>query len=324
MAQPIILDDGDRWTVQVASSTESLERDQAALRQRINLAKVIVSSFAILGSLGIAIFTLRPLARLRRDVAARWTNNGDLTATNYPQEVQPLVSDINELLARNRDIVGRSRRQAADLAHALKTPSAILRNELEGLKKDGLAINDSLEALDRLDAQLARSFARMRAEQGSAAEYTLTDIDVSLGRMTRAFAAMAKNQDRTMRVSVDPNLNARINQDDFEEIIGNLLDNALKWSASAISLSAFAQDDTLKVFIEDDGPGIPTEDRDRVFSSGLRLDETKPGTGLGLAIACELSRAYSGALAILDSSDLGGAKFVVKLPLAVPQKRALV
>ena len=316
IAQPIILNDGDSWTVQVASSTESLVRDQNALRQRINLAKVFVSFFAILGALGIAIFTLRPLTHLRKDVTERWTNDGNLVTTKYPIEVQPLVSDINELLTRNRDIIGRSRRQAADLAHALKTPSAILRNELEGLKLEGVAINNSLDALDRLDAQLARSLARMRAEQGSAAEYSVTDIDASLGRMTRAFQAMAKNKDRSMHVMIDPSLSARINQDDFEEIIGNLLDNALKWSVSAISLSAFSMGRTIGVFIEDDGPGIPVEDRERVFSSGLRLDEAKPGTGLGLAIACELSRAYGGSIKIRDSSNLGGASFVVSLPLA--------
>ena len=316
MTRSISISDGEKWTVQVASSTESLVRDQNALRARINIAKALVSSFAILGALGIAIFTLRPMARLRKDVASRWISNNDLTAAKYPQEVQPLVSDINALLNRNRDIVGRSRRQAADLAHALKTPSAILRNELEALNTTGVAVTDSLDALDRLDAQLARSFARMRAEQGSSAEFSVTDIEVSLGRMSRAFAGMAKNQGRSMTVSIDPNLRARINQDDFEEIIGNLLYNALKWSVSAIRLSAISEGDRLKVLIEDDGPGIPLDDRERVFSSGQRLDETKPGTGLGLAIACELTRAYSGTMAITDSLTLGGAEFEVTLPLA--------
>lgn len=312
----ITLIDGSNWTLSTASTIEPLIRDQQALNQRLGFAKLIISFMAIVGALLIAVITLRPVAKLRHDVESNWNSNSPLKAAEYPQEVQPLVNGLNELLERNRNIVDRSRRQTADLAHALKTPAAIVRNELEALERTGQNMTQSIQAMDRLDAQLARSLARMRAEQGSAAEYTSTEMDVSLGRLVRAFDSLAKNSQKSIDAVIEPNLAAGIHQNDFEEVIGNLLDNALKWSKSAISLRAESSDDQLKIYIEDDGPGIPENDRDKVFASGQRLDETKPGTGLGLAIACELTRAYKGKLGILKSQSLGGAKFEVTLPLA--------
>lgn len=312
-SQQLTLGDGTEWRVTVAASTWPLEKDRAELQQRLYYAFALIGIFSTLGMLFVVLVTLRPLTKLRKDVADRWDNAGALPEDDYPYEVLPLVQDINTLLARNTDIIGRSRRQTADLAHALKTPSAIMRNELEVLHQNGAKVKASLDALDRLDSQLNRSFARMKASQESASEYAATDFDMSLGRMGRAFTALAKNKDRTMQVDIMPGLVARINQSDLEEIVGNLLDNALKWSTSTICLSADQRDNLIHISVEDDGPGIPKEDRERAMSSGQRLDESKPGTGLGLAIASDLIVAYKGSLQIERSEVLGGARIALTL-----------
>lgn len=312
--QRIELESGAVWTVRVASSTDTLIRDREELSDRLNLGFLLVGLFGTLGSMMLVIATLRPLAKLREDVSSRWETNSRLEIDNYPVEVRPLVDDINELMARNQDIVDRSRRQAADLAHALKTPSAIMRNELEKLHSEGVATGNALDALNRLDAQLQRSFARMRAVKSGALDNVATPLTQPLGRMGRAFAALARNKDRTLHCAIADDLRARIDVNDLDEICGNLLDNALKWSATLIAFAATQDDGGVTIRISDDGPGIPADQRAAVLSGGLRLDESMPGTGLGLSIVSDLVAAYGGTLKITDSVEWGGAEIIVSLP----------
>nr|WP_281493287.1 ATP-binding protein [Yoonia sp. F2084L] len=157
----------------------------------------------------------------------------------------------------------------------------------------------------------------MKASQGNSLEGTSTNLDVSLARLGRAFTALARNKERELVVDVASDLHAKINQIDFEEIIGNLLDNALKWSASQIRLSATPSDEWILVQVEDDGPGMGDDIGDRPFVSGQRLDESKPGTGLGLAIASDLVAAYQGKIEITRSESMGGAMVVVALRRSV-------
>lgn len=306
IAQALTLDDGSQWHVQVASSLTSLLVDRAALRGNLTIAFGLFTIAGLLGAFLQASAIMRPLKELRRDVLGRWKSDGDLDPEKYPLEVAPLVTDINTLLERNADIVSRSRRQAADLAHAVKTPSAIVRNELEKLQAAGEPVTESLEALDRLDAQLKRSFARMRAEGGNAAMHVFTDLDISLDRMVRAFTAMAGRRNVVIKTHIQPRLLARMDQSDFEEIIGNILENALHWSQKEIHLSVRIARTMIEILIEDDGPGIPEEQREAAMKSGLRLDTTKPGTGLGLAIASELAQAYGGNILLGTSPKLKG------------------
>ncbi len=309
----LTLEDGSVWHVQVAASLQSLFEDRAKLRGNLVLAFGLIATLGVIGAFLQASTTLRPLNDLRRDVLSRWDTEGDLDAAAYPIEVAPLVTDINTLLERNREIVSRSRRQAADLAHAVKTPSAVVRNELERLAKAGQPMGASIEALDRLDAQLKRSFARMRADGGSAAMHTYTDLDTSLGRMTRAFSALARNQDKKLTSAIDPGLRVRMDQNDFEEVIGNLMDNAMKWSESTIHIAAKQADDEVEILVEDDGPGISEDDYGLATLSGQRLDTSKPGTGLGLAIAADLAHAYGGKISLGEARELGGLRAMVRL-----------
>lgn len=309
----ITLEDGSMWHIQVASSLQSLLVDRNELRGNLVLAFGLITVVGVMGAFLQASTTLRPLNDLRKDVLSRWDTDGDLDTDKYPIEVAPLVTDINTLLERNRDIISRSRRQAADLAHAVKTPSAIVRNELEKLLNSGQPVQQSIEALDRLDAQLKRSFARMRADGSSAGMHVHTDLDAALGRMTRAFGAMARNDQKTLTAEIEPGLQVRMDQADFEEVMGNLLDNAMKWSARTIHIAAKASDTVVEIQIEDDGPGIPEDDFGTATLSGQRLDTSKPGTGLGLAIAADLAHAYGGKISLAESKKLGGLRAKVRL-----------
>lgn len=314
--QRITLEEGGIWVVAVGESLAQLDEERAETRQGLLLAFALVAVIGLASVLVQTAAITRPLNRLRRDVAQRWDKDEELSEADYPEEVAPLVADINGLLARNREIVARSRRQAADLAHALKTPSAILRNELSVLAEGSHDMDKALEALDRVDAQLGRSLARLRAANSGEGSRVKTDLTHSIDRFGRMFGMMAGREGKELAVACEPGLVIRMDQQDIEEVLGNLLDNALKWSRGKLSLAARKEAGGVQVVIEDDGPGIPEGDRAEAMRSGARLDTSKPGTGLGLAIAGDLLQAYGGTISLEESRSLGGLAVRIGLPVA--------
>ena len=312
--QLITLEDGSKWSVTVADSRSEL------IAERLEVRRSLIGAFglvAVLGFLTVLLQTsaiVRPLEKLRKDVAARWDGDEQLVEADYPQEVAPLVGDINTLLQRNRDIVQRSRRQAADLAHALKTPSAILRNELQALSENSHDMDRALDALDRMDAQLGRSLARVRMANSGETTFARTDLSNSVDRLSRLFGAMAKRDGKHLTSLCEPNLGIRVDAQDIEEVLGNLLDNALKWCRHSITLRVQQVPQGIELVIEDDGPGIAEKDRNEAVQSGGRLDTSKPGTGLGLAIAIDLLQVYDASLRLEQSGPLGGLLVRILLP----------
>jgi signal transduction histidine kinase len=133
--------------------------------------------------------------------------------------------------------------------------------------------------------------------------------------MARAFSAMAGHQDKDLSTSFVTGLRVRVDQADFEEIIGNLLDNALKWSTRRILFETLVKEGRVTISIEDDGPGIREKDYDLATRSGQRLDTSQPGTGLGLAITSDLVQAYGGTLILKKSETLSGLQTRVSFPL---------
>lgn len=314
-SEQVALESGEVWTVSVAASLDALAAERAEMQRFVTLA------FGLVGALGVACAALlttvlvAPLRKLRDDVTHRWDAGKALNTKDYPTEVAPLVDDINELIARNRSILDKGRRQAADLAHALKTPSAALRNELVTLSKTTNGTAPMFEALDRIDAQIIRSLARMRASSAAEAVDVKTDVAHSIGRLERLFRAAPHAEDKRFDtqgidafVAIDPQ--------DFEEMLGNLLENAFKFAVAHVRLRAEQHDTSISITVEDDGPGIPEKQRENVLEEGARLDTSVPGTGLGLSIVNDLSQAYGGALTLETSRELGGLQCVLRLPIA--------
>lgn len=313
--QEITFEDGTVWGVSVAESQIQLINERRVAQRRLLPVFALVGLIGVAGSLLLMSFILGPLRKLRTDVAHRWDTDEDLKPGDYPEEVSPLVEDLNQLLRRNRDIVSGSRRQAADLAHALKTPTAILRNELQGLYESGAKTNTAQEALDRIDAQLGRSLARMRAMNTAELMHARTDLSNSIDRLARLFSTMAAREKKSLEVMSDPDLWVRMDTQDIEEVLGNLLDNALKWCRGNVRLIANRKDDLIVVRIEDDGPGIPEDARREALRSGGRLDTSVTGSGLGLAIAVDLLAAYGARLDLGTSAFLGGLESRITISL---------
>ena len=315
----VTLDDGSTWLVSVGQSLAGLIAEQQHIRQSL------LSTLALIGALGVAAailltsVILRPVISLREDVGRRWDAGHEMDATRYPEEVAPLVSDINTLISRNRDIVDRARRQTADMAHALKTPTAILRNALEDLESAGSDTKLARDALSRIDAQIARSLARMRAVNSSAGVNDPVSLAHSADRLARLFSRVAGPD--AVHIDISDDLQVQMNPQDLEEILGNTLENAFKYGAENVHITGARANDCIRFTIEDDGPGIPDAARREALRAGGRLDTAKPGTGLGLAIAMDLLQAYGGDLKLETSAKLGGLAVICELPTNATAQR---
>jgi signal transduction histidine kinase len=314
LQQFISLENGGGWTVTVAESISNLYAEQKQIRQSLLATFGLIGALGIAGSILLTSAIMRPLTKLRKDVAQRWDDVRALTPDDYPEEVAPLVTDINTLLERNRKIVDRGRRQAADMAHALKTPSAILRNELAALNEKGIEVTQATQALDRVDAQLGRSLARIRAANTGEGAHNQCNVKKSVDRMVRLFSSMPEYSSTSLSVDVDPGFNVPMDAQDFEETLGNTLENAFEWAAGRVQVTCRKSDRKTIIEIHDDGPGISEADREKAMRSGGRLDTAIPGTGLGLAIVDDLMQAYGGTVELTDSSSLGGLAVILNIP----------
>jgi signal transduction histidine kinase len=316
IVQSVTLEDGNTWTVTAAVALSGLDADRNEMRRNLGITLAFLGMTAVGGALVLISAVLQPLTRLREEVARRWDDTGNATIdpTPYPDEVAPLVGDLNRLIDRSRETLDRSRRQTADLAHALKTPSSVLRNALDDLGTSGADVATARDALARIDAQVARSLARQRAANAAADLGARVDLADSMGRLARLFKDLAERAGKRFETRPSPQIDLPVDRQDLEEMVGNLLDNAVKWSAGRIVLSVEARGDVVRLRVEDDGPGIPEEARRAVLRSGVRLDMAAPGTGLGLAIASDLAQAYGGSLDLAQSASLGGLEAVLTLP----------
>lgn len=279
----------------------------------------ILTSFLVLGTgLGLAVIVqvrmaLKPLKAIKSEISDVKTGQSTRLSHDFPEDVQPLVNELNNLLDHNELLLKRARNQLADLAHAVKNPLTVIRNEARNLATEqGQLILDQTHVMaSSIDHSLSR--ARISGKGGvigyrTAMKSVIEDL---------AFVVERMYQDRGIRFEWPDSgdCSFRGEAQDIEEMVGNLIDNACKWTQSRISVSCETRGDRLHIVVEDDGPGIAERDLERVLNRGLKLDESKPGYGHGLGIVNELAGLYGGALS-LGRSALGGLRASLDLPAA--------
>ena len=300
------------WRFQVAESRDVLDGLIAALR------KTLVRSFALLG-LGLIVmatlqtwYGLLPLRAVRDAIARLRAGQSARVEGSMPAEVAPLVEELNALVEHNDKQAEEARRHAGNLAHALKTPLTVIMNA-SAAGQDDLAdtvIREARTMRRQVDHHLAR--ARAVGRRGSA--HSRADVWASVEAVERAVARLYPN----VRIDVDgqKDLIARIERQDLDEILGNLVENAAKYGGGSVFVTARADAGFVELLVEDDGKGIPETDRLRIFDRGVRLDSGKPGTGLGLAIVRDVAEIYEGTASLEESEDLGGLLVRLRLPAA--------
>lgn len=301
------------WKFMVAQARASLDEQIQVLRS--TLAK----SFALLAIGLITMATLqtyyglRPLRRVREEISRMRTGEKGRVTEALPDEIMPLVEELNELLAHNEKQAEEARRHAGNLAHALKTPLTVIMNAATA-KADDLAdtvIREAATMRRQVDHHLAR--ARAVGRRGSA--HCRADVWPSVQAVERAVARLYPD----VRIDVDGTKDAavRVERQDLDEMLGNLVENAAKYGGGSVFVTVAKAGPMVEMVVEDDGVGIPQRERQRIFDRGARLDSGKPGTGLGLAIVRDVAEIYDGSVSLEESEDLGGLLVRLRLPEAV-------
>ncbi|MBT7666592.1 MAG: sensor histidine kinase, partial [Rhodospirillaceae bacterium] len=238
----------------------------------------------------------------------------------FPTEIQPLADEIDTLLGHQAAVISRARSHAGDLAHALKTPLAVLGNEAAEVEGELAAHvrRQVVEMRRQVDRHLSR--ARTAAAAGVlGARCEVAPVVAELARvLSRLHQAHGDGGDGGVQITVDgaTDLAFAGEREDLQEMLGNLMDNACQWARGLVRVNISSQAGTLVIAVDDDGPGLPPERRAEMLARGGRLDESKPGSGLGLAIVADMAGLYQGKLD-LAASDLGGLSARLTLPLVV-------
>jgi signal transduction histidine kinase len=300
------------WRFQVAQGRDSLDQQISVLR------RTMVRSFGILG-LGLiilaalqAIYGLWPLRRVRREIAAIRSGQKSRVDERLPPEIEPMVVELNQLLEHNEVQAEEARRHAGNLAHALKTPLTVITNAATAKAEDlgPTVIREATTMRRQVDHHLARARAIGRRSSAQARAQVWTSLEA----VERAVSRLYDNV--TIDVAGDRKTSVRVERQDLDEMLGNLIENAAKYGGGRVFVTVGKADDMVEIEVEDDGRGIPEEERVSIFDRGARLDTDKPGTGLGLAIVRDVAQIYGGTVLLEESEDLGGLLARLRLPAA--------
>jgi signal transduction histidine kinase len=300
------------WTFMVAQSRNSLDAQIQELRS------VLVTSFFLL-ALGLIIlaalqtfYVLWPLRAVRMAIAQMRSGQESRVTDALPDEVMPMVNELNALLDHNEQQAEESRRHAGNLAHALKTPLTVIMNSATAQAPDisETVIREATTMRRQVDHHLARARAvgrRGHSHSRALVWGSLESVERAVGRL---YAHVR------LDMAGDKTIVARVERQDLDEMLGNLIENAAKYGGGSVFVTVEDAGDFVDMIIEDDGKGIPESERERLFDRGARLDTGKPGTGLGLAIVRDVVEIYGGTVALEKSEDLGGLLVRLRLPKA--------
>ena len=276
-----------------------------------------------LGVLGLALLLaillqvrlgLRPLEKLRRSVADVRAGLAERVPSKQPREIAPLVGELNLMLEQNATNLERARRHVANLAHGLKTPLATLAL---AVRAEGRRPEDLSGLVSVMERRIRHHLGRARAAALSGPVRARLMVAPRLADIGHALGRIHADKRVTLTIDLADDLAVACEPQDFDEMAGNLLENAFKWTNATIVVRAHVRDRMIVLVIDDDGPGIAPEQVQIVLRPGARLDETAPGFGFGLTIAREMAELYGGALDLAPSAS-GGLQVSLSLPAALP------
>ena len=303
-----------QWWFTVAVSRKELDAQVRSTRS------ILAWSFAVLG-LGLFImamlqtwYGLGPLRRVRQAIKQLRATGTNRVSAPLPLEVQPLVEELNGLLAHVERQAEEARTHAGNLAHALKTPLTVVMNAATARAPDlsDTVIREAAVMRRQMDHHLARARAVGRRGVGQSRAKVWESVEAVLRAVTRLYEKTRFDLDGLATATV------AIERQDLDEILGNLIENAAKYGGGSVFVTVDHDPKSAmcEIWVEDDGMGLSEADRAKLFNRGERLDQTKPGTGLGLAIVRDVAEIYGGTVSLEESEDMGGVLARLRLPLA--------
>ncbi len=293
----------------VMEDSSSFEQQMSRYRQTLwgwLGGMAVVSLLALLAALA---WGLRPLRTVAAEVRAIESGTQQGLNRDYPKELKHLTDNINTLLHHEHAQQARYKHALGDLAHSLKTPLAVLHSLDDSMGERSPTLNEQIDRMDNIvQYQLQRA-----STAGRSALAAPLPLRPTLERLLATLHKVYHDKGLKVELALSEGVSFRGDEGDLMELLGNLLDNAFKWAASTIRITASSGHSGLELSVEDDGPGIAPQRASEVLQRGVRLDEATPGHGIGLPIVRDIVEAYGGRLTI-DRADSGGAVFRLYLP----------
>jgi signal transduction histidine kinase len=311
-------DSTEAYSFQVAGNFDELRSEVQAFTNALYATLALLGA-GLLGAIFFQVrYALKPMVLMQQKLNDIRGGKVEMLEGNFPSEMQPVADELNLLIQSNFEVIDRARMQVGNLAHALKTPISVLTNESR--ESPGALADKVKEQIGVMRDQVNMYLDRARRAARAQTIGSVTDVEPVLQSLARTLQRINMEKGTTVTVRCPAGLKFRGERQDLEEIVGNLMDNACKWSTEkvevrAMGLAQSGDDGRPRILIEvdDDGPGLPPEQRAIALKRGQRLDESKPGSGLGLNIVTETTAMYGGKVE-LAQADLGGLRVKLQLP----------
>jgi len=310
-----------RISIAVAEDLTALDADIRTFQRRYAAIAAGVLFVLLIAQMLLIRHGLKPLKRLRREIAELERGERQTLDERAPAEVAPLVSELNRLLHTLQQRLQRSRNSLGNLAHALKAPLTLIHQQAErpaldshpDVRKELLARTGIIRDL------IERELKRARVAGAAAPGHNL-DLETETADLIVSLKAIYRNKNLAFRLDLPEGAVCPMDREDLMELLGNLLDNACKWARTTVALTV-QPGDAWMFRVEDDGRGAPTEQLTRLTQRGTRLDEQTEGHGLGLSIVQDIVASYGGDIRFSRSSTLKGFCAEVMLPLGAQRVR---
>ncbi|HEX2448930.1 MAG TPA: ATP-binding protein [Methyloceanibacter sp.] len=303
------------YSYAVAGDASEIDRDLSEFTTMLIAALGVLGLGLVMATFFQVRFGLSPLRVMRHNLAQIRSGEAERLEGNQPEEIKPLQQELNALIQANREIVDRARTHVGNLAHALKTPLSVIANEAR--THEGPLAAKVVEQAEIMRTHITHHLDRARVAARSSVIGDITDVDQVLQALKRTLDRIYEERGLNVEVASIPGLKFQGEKQDFEEMVGNLLDNACKWARSRVRAEAQRANGAAQftVIVDDDGPGLTDAQRAKAVKRGQRIDETKPGSGLGLSIVADLAHLYKGRFE-LEPSPEGGLRARLELPAA--------
>jgi two-component system sensor histidine kinase PhoQ len=313
LSYAVIWEDPDETvlTFHVAADWTPFRAQIVSFRRNLYAGVGAVTALFVLAQVVAVRWGLRPLRTMAQEVREMEEGRRRRLSDAYPSELTGLAENLDRFVAHEERSRSRYRQAMEDLAHSLKTPLAVIRNALERVPDDPRGLLE--EQLDRMQSTVTHQLSRASVA-GPVIVGRPVDVSSLVARLLRALATAYRDRNIEVHVALPEPCQIRGDERDLMEILGNLLENAFKYTRSRVRVGG-AIDGGLTIRVEDDGPGIPQEVRRAVLDRGTRADEVQPGHGIGLSVVAELVALYHGSL-VIEESAMGGACLELRLPLS--------
>ena len=308
----VFLGEGNRlYSFKITANQSELDQEIYQFTQRLALILGLLAFSIIAATYLVVKFGLEPVTRATQKLTAVRNGEAEKIDGTYPDEIQPLIDETNALIESNAIIVERARTQVGNLAHSLKTPLAVMQNELSSLPAGKRALFKEQSETMRQQVKLYLDRARISARRSTSV--VNTPAFPVLEKLALVIAKLNRNTDMAFDLESVQDIKFSGEEPDLQEVFGNLLENAAKYAVTSMEISACFEDQQLVLTVEDDGPGMTAKQIENALKRGGRVDEGKTGWGLGLSIVRDIVEEYEGRFE-LGASDLGGLKATVRLP----------